>query len=541
MRRLGWVMFAATCVLVVAQGIMLAASDYPMLSTEVLVSASFPLVPIGALIGAAVGALIVSRYPRNAVGWLFCIGQLGSAISLASGAFALLVSQGVVEAETAGRAASYADNYFNAIFTAGFLAVIFMIAPDGRLLSWRWRYALVVPILAWATHAAVVFAVSIGVFDNPTAEQLSTAYSLELAGVILLLIALALGSVALWLRLRRSTGERRRQLRWIVASAFFLAGTFTTVAIANISLGQELWPLQVVLHLAYIGVTLSVGVAILRYRLYDIDVILSRTIVLGVLAVFVTVGYIGVVVAIGAVLAAVGAPGSSLYWPSLVATALVAAAFQPVRRHVLRLADQLVYGNRAAPYEALASLSRRLADSPSPEALPERVAEATGRAVGAVRTVVRLGEPGGEAPVRTAIWSDDKARSATGSARDAGTTVRLPVLDMDEQIGSIEVSTPPGRELRTFERNLLQDVAGQAGVAFRNALLEAELAARVADVERQSVELAASRRRLLGVEDEAREGLSAAIRRGVVPHLAAVEQAIGAPSTDTDTDIPPTR
>jgi hypothetical protein len=107
---------------------------------------------------------------------------------------------------------------------------------------------------------------------------------------------------------------------------------------------------------------------------------------------------------------------------------------------------------------------------------------------------------------------------------------------MDEQIGSIEVSTPPGRELRAFERNLLQDVAGQAGVAFRNALLEAELAARVADVQRQSVELAASRRRLLGVEDEAREGLSAAIRRGVVPHLAAVEQALGASSTADDSN-----
>jgi hypothetical protein len=536
MRRLGWVMFAATCVFVAAQGIMLAASDYSMLSTEVLVSASFPLVPIGALIGAAVGALIVSRYPRNAVGWLFCIGQLGSAISLAAGAFSLLVAQGVVDAPTAGRAAVYADSYFNAVFTAAVLAVIFIIAPDGRLLSRRWRLALPVPILAWGLHATVVLAASLGFFDGANPDQAQTAFALELAGIILLLVALALGSIALWLRLRRSAGERRRQLRWIVASAAFLTANFTVVAVANVSLGEELWPLQVLLHVAYIGVTVSVGVAILRYRLYDIDVILSRAIVLGVLAVFVTVGYIGVVVAIGAVLAAVGAPGSSLYWPSLVATALVAAAFQPARRHVLRLADQLVYGNRAAPYEALASLSRRLADSPSPEAIPERVAEATGRAVGAVRTVVRLGEPGGDAPVRTAIWNGDKARPATGSTRDTGTAIRVPVLDMDEQIGSIEVSTPPGRELRAFERNLLQDVAGQAGVAFRNALLEAELAARVADVQRQSVELAASRRRLLGVEDEAREGLSAAIRRGVVPHLAAVERALGAPSAEADAD-----
>ena len=114
--------------------------------------------------------------------------------------------------------------------------------------------------------------------------------------------------------------------------------------------------------LAYIFFSVTVGVAIFRYRLYDIDVILNRAIVLGTLAVFVSVGYIVVVVAIGAVLQAVGAPGSPLYWPSLVATALVAVAFQPVRRHVLRLADRLVYGTRAAPYEALATLGRRLAD-----------------------------------------------------------------------------------------------------------------------------------------------------------------------------------
>ena len=102
-------------------------------------------------------------------------------------------------------------------------------------------------------------------------------------------------------------------------------------------------------------------------------------------------------------------------------------------------------------------------------------------------------------------------------------TLVLPVLDMGEQVGSIEVTMPPGRALRTFERHLLQDVAAQAGVAFRNALLEAELAARVEQGEAQSAELAASRRRLLGVEDEARERLAGAIRRSVVPHLAAVD------------------
>jgi len=92
---------------------------------------------------------------------------------------------------------------------------------------------------------------------------------------------------------------------------------------------------------------------------------------------------------------------------------------------------------------------------------------------------------------------------------------------------------PPGRALRTFERDLLQDVAAQAGVAFRNALLEAELTAQVEQGEALAAELSASRRRLLGVEDEARERLAGAIRRNVVPHLAAVDAELTAgPAAD---------
>jgi signal transduction histidine kinase len=351
------------------------------------------------------------------------------------------------------------------------------------------------------------------------------------ASFFAMLLSISLGSVALVLRVRRSTGQQRLQLRWIATGAAVLAVTFVVFAVSQlIDPRATPWILPEATCLAYIFFSVTVGVAIFRYRLYDIDVILNRAIVLGTLAVFVSVGYIVVVVAIGAVLQAVGAPGSTLYWPSLVATALVAVAFQPVRRHVLRLADRLVYGNRAAPYEALATLSRRLADSPSPDALPSRVAEATGRAVGAAGMVVRLGRPGESAELRSAAWTDTD--STPGPDRIAGATLVLAVLDAGEQVGSIEVTMPPGRALRTFERDLLQDVAAQAGVAFRNALLEAELTARVEQGEALAAELSASRRRLLGVEDEARERLAGAIRRNVVPHLAAVDAELTAGPAD---------
>ncbi len=108
---------------------------------------------------------------------------------------------------------------------------------------------------------------------------------------------------------------------------------------------------------------------------------------------------------------------------------------------------------------------------------------------------------------------------------------------MGEQVGTITVLLPPGRDLRPFERELLDDVAAQAGVAFRNALLEAELAARVEQTEIQSAELAASRQRLVGVEDEARERLAGSISREVIPHLAVVESALD--DRDDGVPVPP--
>lgn len=535
MRILGWVLFAATCVVFALQGLFLAASTLPMTSYEVLVNHVFPLLGIGAIVGAGVGALIVSRYPRNLIGWLFLVGQLGNVIGLAADAFGILVAQEIVHSTVAGQIARYLSGVFGTVFTVTVMSVIFMIAPDGRPLSRRWRLAIGVPVAAQALWWAGIVTGPAGVnLPGAAVEQgfrETLAEVLILAGFFATLLSISLGAVALVLRMRRSTGQQRLQLRWISTGAAVLAVTFVLFALSDLLPQGTPWILPEATCLAYIFFSVSVGVAIFRYRLYDIDVILSRAIVLGVLAAFVTVGYIVVVVAIGAALMAAGAPGSTLYWPSLVATALVAVAFQPLRRHVLRLADQLVYGNRAAPYEALASLSRQLADSPSPDALPARVAEATGRAVGAAGLTVRLGEPREPSLVRSAAWSD--TGSAPESMRVGVPTLVLPVQDMGEQVGSIEVTLPPGRALRTFERNLLDDVAAQAGVAFRNALLQAELSARVEQSDAQSVELAASRRRLLGVEDEARVQLADAIQRSVVPHLAAVDTELTAgPATD---------
>ena len=388
MRVVGWVLFAGTCILAVLQGIMLSAAFDSLLSYDVVVSEAFPLVPIGSVIGAAVGALIVWRYPRNTVGWLFCVGQFGNALGMTAQAFAIVAARGLIDVAGSEKVALYVANLFDATYTIALLAVIFMLVPDGTLLSRRWRGAVALAAVAIVVHHGIVFALPSSDFE-PGAPAIQYG-TLTIAMVIVSSGALAgaviLGAVALWRRLRTATGDRRLQLRWIASAAVVLAITWLALWLTAIFVSPAPWVFYIAVFLAYIGVSVSVGVAILRYRLYDIDLILSRAIVLGVLAVFVTVGYIVVVVAIGWLLGAVKTAVNGLFWPSIVAMALVAVAFQPLRRYVMLLADRLVYGEQAVPYEALADLSRRLADSPTPEELPNRVAEAVGRAVGASRT-----------------------------------------------------------------------------------------------------------------------------------------------------------
>ena len=524
MRSLGWVMFAGTCLLSGVQVALLVSSGDPLFSYDVIVENAFPIATIGAIAGAAVGAVIVSRYPRNVIGWLFCGGQLGSALSQAAAAYVSTTPIGDLEPggeQFLAESIRLIAQTFNAYYTMAFISLIFLLVPDGRLPSRRWRLAPFVPVAAVVMQVGVYLSLPSAAFEPGAQIEFNVAQVFfAVSAAAALALGIALGAIAIWLRLRRAEGVLRQQLLWLAAAAAAVTGTYLLAFVAQLLLTQAPWYLIIPWYLSYVFVSVAVGVAIMKYRLYDIDVILSRAIVLGVLAVFVTVGYIGVVVAIGSAVTALGSSGSTVYWPSLVATALVAAAFQPVRRHVLRLADQFVYGNRAAPYEALASLSRRLADSPSPEDLPARVAEATGRAIGASRIVVELGAPG--SGLLTAVWPSGAQRDSVGPT--AG--LELPVLDVGEQVGTITVLLPPGRDLRPFERELLDDVAAQAGVAFRNALLEAELAARVEQTEIQSAELAASRQRLVGVEDEARERLAGSISREVIPHLAVVESAL---------------
>src|SRR5205085_3311845 len=138
----------------------------------------------------------------------------------------------------------------------------------------------------------------------------------------------------------------------------------------------------------FVFIPLAIGVAVLKYRLYDIEIVINKTFVFGALAAFITAVYVGIVVGIGALLGQ-GASKPNLGL-SIVATAVVAVAFQPVRARVQRLANRLVYGKRATPYEVLSEFSSRMANAYASEDLLARMARILAEGTGARTAVVWL-------------------------------------------------------------------------------------------------------------------------------------------------------
>ena len=263
------------------------------------------------------------------------------------------------------------------------------------------------------------------------------------------------------------------------------------------------------LYVGFAAVPVCTGIAILRYRLYDIDIIISRAVVLAVLAAFVSIGYVALVVAVGATL---GTRLDRQFWPSLAALVVVALAFQPLRRRVLRLADRMVYGQRAAPYEALSEFIRRLARGLAPEDLPPAMAEAVARGVSAAHVRVSL-----DLPALSATWP-----LPFGRVPD----LEMGIRDRSGDLGRIALVMPAGRGLLPVERRLLDYFAAQAALALRNLRLDAELRAQVEKAADQTVALESSRRRLLAARDGERRRTAAVIEREVIRHLRPIPQCV---------------
>jgi signal transduction histidine kinase len=333
----------------------------------------------------------------------------------------------------------------------------------------------------------------------------SPIYSVYQTGNLLVWV---LAAVSLVLRFRRSREDERQQVKWIAfAGALSAIGTAAVATVSN----NPLWAFQVLVPLIPIGA----GVAILKYRLYDIDLLINKTLVYGSLAAFITAVYVAIVVGIGAAIGQGSKPNLGL---SILATAVVAVAFQPVRERVQKLANRLVYGKRATPYEVLSEFSSRMADAVEAEDLLPRMARILAEGTGARSAVVWLKV--GQDLKPEAAWPADElpsraVRISGEQLPELDSTLTLPVHHRDELLGALSLIKGPGERLTPAEEKLAADLASGAGLVLRNVRLTEELMARLED-------LRASRQRIVAAQDAERRKLERNIHDGAQQQLVAL-------------------
>jgi hypothetical protein len=345
------------------------------------------------VIDVTVGAIVASRRPENPVGWLLCLS--GVAVSTSSftseyAIYALLAEPGSLPA---GEAMAWIASWMLPIMSA--LQVSYLLLfPTGRLPSRRWRW------LAWLTVAYVVVGVitaafspgayqgSLGPIRNPLGiEGLTHIYK---AVVYTMAPALFIAAAfSLFVRLRRAVGVERQQLKWLAyaAGGFAMGIILISITIAIDTPRWYEWVASAFFVAVSPGVPISIGIAILRYRLYDIDILINRTLVYGSLTATLVALYFGGIVVLQRVFVVLTGERSTL--AVVASTLLIAALFNPLRRRLQAFIDRRFYRRKYDARKTLEAFSVRLRDQTDLETLNKEL-------VGVVRETMQ--------PAHASLW-----------------------------------------------------------------------------------------------------------------------------------------
>jgi hypothetical protein len=482
-------------------------------------SSVYPMV--WALSLSLIGALVVSRQPRNALGWVFALVGLLINFNVAGSeyaAFALVREHG---SWPAGLAIAWLTSGWLWIPISTLLVVFVpLLFPTGRALSPRWRFpawfAIPFIVLAGIGNAFVPGPLSsLQNVNNPMGLVGQTALLTNLTNLAVIPLFIAVGGAvaSLVVRFRRARGQERQQLKW-----FLYGGVLFIVPFLMHGSGISQQIQGAALALLIPALPISIAIAILKYRLYDIDLVINKSLVFGTLAVFITAVYVGIVVGIGTLVGGAGRPNLAL---SIVATAIVAVAFQPVRERIQRIANRLVYGKRATPYEVMADFSERMAGALSVDEVLPRMAEAAARGVAGRSARIRLLVPNGSE--RVVSWP-------VGVEVDHFDRV-LAVSYRGDPVGEIAVAKAMGEPVKPAEGKLLADLAAQAGLVMHNVRLTVELQTRLSEISAQATQLRASRQRIVAAQGDERRRLEETIRLGCEKQLSRISENLKSAET----------
>jgi len=496
---------------------------------------------------ATLGALIVHR-AGNVIGWIMLgagAAQAFLAIASVYAEIGLKTFPGSLPA--ARQVGTLAECSFPAVvFTVAFM---FLLFPAGMLPSRRWRpvAAAGLALAALTTIGLVVHPRLVALpapggaslsFPNPLAvSDLGPVLGTVLVGTVnglsaVFLPFLAAAFVSLAVRYRAGGRRLRLQIKWLALTA---VGFLVCLLIALLGLADgQAWLTTVaytaVQLIALFGIPAAMTFAILVHRLYDIDVIISRAVVYGLLSAAATGVYAGIVLGIGTLVGHRSGPVLTI-----TAAVTIALLFQPLRRRAQLFANRLVYGTRATPYQALSDFAGSMAGQLDLAEAVDRMVSVLAGATGADRA---------EAWIRVGAELRPAAISPRGSPVSAAVTIGagdgLPPFDTasravavthgGELLGALSLHKPPNEPLTSTEDELMRHLASQAGLVLRNAALTAELRATID-------ELRASRRRLAEAQDAERRKIERNLHDGaqqqliaLTIHLALLEESAANPA-----------
>jgi signal transduction histidine kinase len=469
-------------------------------------------------IWVGIGVLIVFRQPANWAGWLFII--TGAPLPLLSLAQAVVIHGVKVDPGSIPAIGAWAAVGEYLLYPVALIPLLFLLYPDGHVPGPRWRWA-VVGLVGGTTLAFISFLLRPGPFNNWRDDGILYENPLGIDGLVstasiaitigtLVALAAALSTVvAVRGRFRRSTGEQRQQMRWLVFVASLVGGlvllgivaTFAAVLLGIGDGGEEEPPIFPILFgltafSIVVGIPFAYLIALLRHRLWDLDLVIRKAVVFGIVATGITLLALLVILVIPVAVLGTGLTG----WEGGLLAFGIAIGFLvgPLRTRARRLADRIVYRKRATPYEVLTAFSERVGETYSTEDVLPRMVQvlASGTGATSARVLLRVGNDLHE----VARWPEGVEPGAEERT--------VPVTHLGEELGVLAVTMPANDPMDPSKERLVNDLASQAGLVLRNVRLIEELRA--------------SRQRLVTAQDEERRKIERDLHDGAQQQLVAL-------------------